>query len=478
MTDIGITALGVHVPVNRLSRLAIAQAHAWLSPGSAPRGKGEIAFCNWDEDVITMAVEAARQCVPATERRGVTRTILASTHLPFADLSNCGIVANALGLDQDVPAADCAGTLRAGLATLAGAMADGHDGALVIASDAPNGRPGGPLEPKLGHAAVAMQVGRHGVLAAFRGRVSRTVPFVDHFRAHDSDFDYAWEDRWVRDEGFAKVAVQAVRDALAGAGLEPEQVKFLLADSPVGGAEKALAKAAGLVGAQFVEDPQQRCGLTGTAAPLLQLALALERAEAGDIIVACAFGYGCDVLILEVTQAAVARRVAAASRSLDQGIAETAYLRFLCYNGSVKLDFGMRAEADAKTSLTQAYRSAHQLNAFVGGSCKACSTVQFPTLAACVKCGSDAGFDPHPLADEHAVVVTCTTDNLSFHLSPPFNMGLLEFTSGARVFMEIVDVPHGVEIETGTPLRMVFRRKDVDEKRGYTRYFWKATTCR
>ena len=40
--------------------------------------------------------------------------------------------------------------------------------------------------------------------------------------------------------------------------------------------------------------------------------------------------------------------------------------------------------------------------------------------------------------------------------------------------MEMVDVgPQG--IETGAPLRMVFRIKEKDRARGYNRYFWKST---
>ena len=35
-----------------------------------------------------------------------------------------------------------------------------------------------------------------------------------------------------------------------------------------------------------------------------------------------------------------------------------------------------------------------------------------------------------------------------------------------------------ISVETGLPVRMVVRIKEVDEKRGFVRYFWKATLDR
>lgn len=100
MTDIGITSIGVHVPAARLESRIIAEAHAWAFPALTSEAKGEKAFCNWDEDVITMAVEAARECVAADKRDEVSGLVLASTTAPFADLGNAAIVSTAIALGQ------------------------------------------------------------------------------------------------------------------------------------------------------------------------------------------------------------------------------------------------------------------------------------------------------------------------------------------------------------------------------------------
>ncbi|MGQ3031459.1 MAG: hypothetical protein ACT60Q_24215, partial [Ferrovibrionaceae bacterium] len=75
-----------------MSRAAIADAHAWALPGLKAQGKGERALCSWDEDAITLAVAAARDCLRDNGRSRPTALSLASTTAPFADLLNAAIV--------------------------------------------------------------------------------------------------------------------------------------------------------------------------------------------------------------------------------------------------------------------------------------------------------------------------------------------------------------------------------------------------
>ena len=57
-----ISAIGTYLPRLRLSRSSIAAALGWLA-GSAAGGKGARSLAFWDEDSITMGVEAARDCL-------------------------------------------------------------------------------------------------------------------------------------------------------------------------------------------------------------------------------------------------------------------------------------------------------------------------------------------------------------------------------------------------------------------------------
>jgi uncharacterized OB-fold protein len=58
-------------------------------------------------------------------------------------------------------------------------------------------------------------------------------------------------------------------------------------------------------------------------------------------------------------------------------------------------------------------------------------------------------------------------------MSPPNHYGMITFAEGGRFMADITDVDAG-EVESGMAVRMTFRIKDFDEKRGFRRYFWKA----
>jgi len=80
----GILAFGAYIPRLRLQRRAIAEANAWFNPALNAQAKGERAICNWDEDAVTMAVEAARDALAERDRGTVGALHFASTSFPFA----------------------------------------------------------------------------------------------------------------------------------------------------------------------------------------------------------------------------------------------------------------------------------------------------------------------------------------------------------------------------------------------------------
>jgi len=61
--DSGILSYGAYLPRRRLQRKSIFAANSWFAPGLRGLAKGERAMANWDEDTVTMAVEAARDCL-------------------------------------------------------------------------------------------------------------------------------------------------------------------------------------------------------------------------------------------------------------------------------------------------------------------------------------------------------------------------------------------------------------------------------
>src|SRR5260370_29830955 len=118
----GLASYGGYLPRLRLSRQAIVAANAWANPALGSQAKGERAMCNWDEDAITMAVEAARDCLGDRPREGFAALVLASTSAPFDDRQNAGIVAQALRLAGAINTMDVAASQRAGTSGLIAAL--------------------------------------------------------------------------------------------------------------------------------------------------------------------------------------------------------------------------------------------------------------------------------------------------------------------------------------------------------------------
>jgi len=474
---IGIKSFGAYIPRRRIPRAVIAAAHAWALPALKSLGKGEKAFCGWDEDAITMAVEAGRDCLrgASNANASILGLAFASTTAPYADLQNAAIVGAALRLPESRASVDVAGSLRAGVSALSQTLLEVTDAdKLVVAADRRSGKPGSTQEMLYGSGAAALRIGQgDDVIARFLGRETVTVPFVDHFRQTGEKFDYFWEERWIRDEGVSKLVPRTVAALLKRLELPIERVAHLGFAGGPSGSDKLVAKALKVAPEKLLPDLQSQVGDTGAAHPLLQLVAALERAQAGDVIVIASFAQGCEVLAFEMLQTAPAIPGRGLAASLARRIEETAYLKLLSFDGEIDIDWGMRAETDNKTALTQFYRIADQILGFVGGRCDACATVQFPRFPSCVNCGATDSQKPYPLADEPAKVVTYTADWLQYSPSPPLYMGLVQFGIGARLLMEMVDVgPAGIDVDT--PLTMCFRIKERDRQRHYDRYFWKA----
>jgi 3-hydroxy-3-methylglutaryl CoA synthase/uncharacterized OB-fold protein len=471
----GLSTWGAYLPRARLERTAIAQALGWMSQGRS-RTRGTRSYCNWDEDALTMAVEAARDCFGARARR-VDAVTLASTTLPFADRSNAGLVAGALTLDDRCRTADAAGSLRAGTSALRAAL-EGEGLALVVASDARAAKPASPQEQAYGHGACALLVGPADA-AEYLGGESRTADFVDHYREAGVDFDYALEERWIRDEGYAKLVPPVVKAALARAGVEPAGVaQFVFPAAHSHG--RKLAQTLGMPESAAAEPLADGCGDTGTAHPLLMLAQALERARPGDVLVVVGFGQGVDALVFRAAPGIESARPArGVSGALAAGRADGAYVRYLSHSGLLALDFGMRAERDSRTAQSVAWRKRLDVTGFVGGRCTACGTVQFPRSRACVNpdCRAFDTQEAHGLAEVRGRVKTFTEDWLAYSPSPPHVYGNVELDGGGNVFIEFTDVGAG-ELGVGTPVRFAWRMKDVDRVRGFRRYFWKATLAR
>ena len=253
---VGIVAYGAYVPRLRLNRQAVYDANKWFAAGLRGLAKGERSMANWDEDSITMAVEASRDCLTSHKAEDVRNIYFASTTHPFKDRQNAGVIGTALNVEQNLSATDVGGSLKAGTSALMAGLnaAKGSGPSLVAAADKRMGRVASANELNYGDGAAALLCGTENVIAKLVGHHSVSMDFVDHFRGEDVEFDYGWEERWIRDEGYSKIVPPAIKAALVACKLkgsddgDRQMVKILTA-APVDGLDalEALEREEGAV---------------------------------------------------------------------------------------------------------------------------------------------------------------------------------------------------------------------------------------
>jgi len=475
-SEYGLLATSRYVPRMRLERSEVYAQHRWMAPGLKSLAKGQRAVANWDEDSVTMAVEALRGLPPAVVSGAVGSLTLASNSLPFAERSNAGIVAAAAGLPSTAQVRDVGASARAALSEVIAALnmpAATATTQLVVGADRRAPTPASSLEMIVGDGAAAVAVGPGAVLATRVGAHSVAFDFVDHFRESGSANDYAWEERWVREEGYLKLARQAIEACLHACGVQPYEVTHFVMPSTLPKVNEALARKLGLVPEAVADTHAASVGDIGSGQVLAVLDTVLRHARPGALVLVAAFGSGCDVLLLRRTEAPCPGQVP------DAGKPETNYLKYLSFAGRIDLEWGMRAEMDNKTALTAAWRDHARTARFEGGTCRQCGTVQFPSLRVCVnpECNAQDSQEPTSLADASARVMSHTSDFLAYTPHPPFQFGHIDFDNGARVLMEFTDTDRE-ELHPGLPVRMVYRIKELDQRRGFRRYFWKAVPAR
>jgi 3-hydroxy-3-methylglutaryl CoA synthase len=475
----GITGYGVYLPRLRLQRKVIAQATSWFDSSIEGLAKGERTMCNWDEDAITMAVEAGQDCFAGSSSHETSTLIFASTSMPFMQRQNSVVVAEALGLPVNTRTIDLTGSTRAGSSgfLVACDVVKGTGrAAMVVASERRKSKCGSRQEMTYGDGATALQLGSSNVIAEVVGCHSTAVDFIDRYRSEGYEFDVEWEERWIRDEGYHKLVPEAVACVLADAGVEASSVTHFALPSANDRIVKSTAKVVGINPGAVVDNMIDRCGDTGSAQVLLLIASALERAKAGDIILAVGFGQGCDAILLRCTENIESYRSGrGVEGSLSRGKQEENYFKYQSFNGLAKHDLGKRSEVDKVNYLSAQYRNHKLVNGFVGGKCEACGTVQIPKSPYCVnpECkGYNSQID-FPLSDSLGRVVTWTADSMTFDFSPPAYFGLVEFEKGGRLMVDFTEVTPE-KFDTGTEVKMHFRVRQIDESRGFRRYFWKA----
>jgi hydroxymethylglutaryl-CoA synthase len=480
---VGITSYGAYIPWHRMKREDCVKAWG----GFAMPGERAVAY--YDEDSVSMAVEASLDCLTGVDAKKVDGLFFATTTSPYKEKQCSALMAVPLDMRSDIRTADVTTSLRAGTSALMLAAdtvkAGSASSLLVAAADMRLGAPAGMGEQQVGDGGAALLVGKDHVIAEIVGMYSTSDELAATWRSEEDKFIRAGEDRFVMDEGYSKWVPEAIGGVLKKCGLTAKDITKVALDPP--GDPRRHGKAITQAGfeASQMQDPYGlvlNVGLAGCATSLMMLIAALEDAKPGDRILVVGSGNGADALILQVTDAIGKlgeRRGIKKNVASKQVMAN--YNDYLRWRELVPQEAARRPDKQHIRSSAN-WRERKQLLGLWGVKCRRCGTPQYDNGAAttgpiriCAQCLAQDDFDDYNFVRRKAKVFSYTQDNLAAVIDPPASVVLIEFEGGGRAFFDLTD-RDPAKVVVGMPVEMTFRKLQYD--RGLTNYFWKARPVR
>jgi len=456
----GILRYGAYVPYYRLTRKAMGA------------GRGERAIASYDEDSVSMAVEAGREAL-CDESLKIDTLVFATSSAPYAEKLNGAAIAAALDLPAEMNSIELGNNSRMGLAALLLGSDLGKAGrtSLVCASDVVIGAPGGARERDSGDAAVAFVTGSDkDAIARVLGRASSTSEVLDVWRLPTDRFARQWEERFGI-EVLGPISIDTAQRALADASITADALSAVILDATNKRDVAGIPRALGLSSEQITDMLADSVGRSGVAHAGLVLAKTLDNAQPGDKILVLSTADGCDAVVLEVTDKIAQGRPA---RSVDQWLAssnnEIAYNTYLKWREILPFEPPRRPDPDRPAAPIMK-RNERWKYAFYGSRCDSCGQGHLPPQRVCLKCRSIDEMSDERFADAACKITTFTLDHLAYSLQPPVVSTVVDFECGGRLACELSDVdPKDVAI--GDRLEMTFRRFYTGQ--GVHNYFWKA----
>ena len=471
---LGIISYGAYIPFYRLSRAEISKA--W----GGPPVSGEKAIAYFDEDSITMAVAASRDCIKGISPQTIDGIYFASTTSPYKEKQAAVIIATAIDLRRDTFTADFSNSLRCGTnavrAALDAVSANSAKGVLVCSADVRLGLPNGASEMDFGDGAAALLFGNNGVIATIDGTYSINDEIIDVWRADKDTFVRCSEDRFVRDKGYTNVVTEAVSGALKKYNLTPKDFSKAVFYAPNPRDLATVARGLGFDAKTQVQDPlYSMVGNTGAALSMMLLVAALEEAKPGDKLLWVNYGDGCDVYILTVTEEIGNIK---AKRGIKGHLASkqmlSSYDRYLQWRGIVPAQPPARPRVE-RPSTVALWRDRRCGLALIGSKCKKCGTPQYPRQRVCMICQAKDEYEDYCFADKEAALTTFSHDNLAASVDSPVTTCTVDFAGGGRIRCDMVDrVPEQVKV--GMPVEMTFR--EIRYVEGIHDYWWKCQPIR
>lgn len=307
----GIVSYGVYIPRFRIKPSQIAQA--WGKGfGEIEKSLGvyEKAVASYDEDAVTLAVEASYKALanaPIKPSQIGAITVGSESH-PYAVKPSSTTVAGILGLPEELLAVDLEFACKAGttgMQLLANFSQTGHAKyCLAVGSDVAQSRPADVLEYTASSAAAAFILGKDAVIADILDFTSYSSDTPDFWR-RDSEKFPSHAGRFTGSPAYFAHVLGASERLFEKTKMKPADFDYVIFHMPNAKFPKEAAKKLGFTPKQLEAGfIVPHIGNPYSASSMIGLAATLDVARAGDKIFMCSYGSGAgsDAFVFEVTK--------------------------------------------------------------------------------------------------------------------------------------------------------------------------------
>ncbi len=324
----GIIGYGVYVPKHRIKQQDIGIPWGGF-------GMGEKAICGWDEDIVSIAAEALDNAMKNSGVKAADVGALymgtASSHMVELQLSP--ILAELQDLSSRATVLDLTGTVNAVGNALSQCLmaieAKRIDCGIVVGTENRMVGPGSDAEVSFGAAAVAMVIGTKGTIADIEGVESYRSLFIDRWRnVKDPWVSNLFDQRFFRDDGYAKHIEEASKALMARIGKTPADYKMALFPQVDSRVPAGAGKAVGIK--NLFPDLTMAIGDVGGVSPFLCLTGALDNAKAGERFLVSSYGSGMATSFSIVAKEGVEKHKGK-TKNLEQYIGRKTYVDYPAY---------------------------------------------------------------------------------------------------------------------------------------------------
>lgn len=288
----GIIGYGVYLPKFRIEQKDIAIP--WGSWSA-----GEKSVCGADEDVVTMAAEAAGNAIKhaGIDAEQIGAIYFGTASSPYVEQYVSPIVGEMLNVRPETTMMDYLGSLNAlgnaVLGCLDAIAAKRIKCGLVLGGEDRGTTPGTEGDANFGAGAVAMVIGTTGTIADIDGIDTYATLFIDRWRSvKDSWVSNQGDNRFDREFGYQTHVTGACKGLLEKLGKKGQNYTYAVFAQPDERIPNLPAKDLGVQKGQLAPPLASVVGDLGSCSAFISLAGVLDKAKPDETILLASYGSG------------------------------------------------------------------------------------------------------------------------------------------------------------------------------------------